>query len=298
MTEHLTINSHDIKITHPDKIMFPDEGITKGELVEYYKRIADTMIPYVRDRPMTVQRFPNGIENEGFFQKEASYYFPDWIRRATLDLEKGGVQHQVLCNDAATLVYLANQDCITLHTFLSRADKLRYPDKLIFDLDPTGSDFETVKFAAKKIREGLSEIGMAAFLMTTGSKGLHVVVPLDRSADFEATRAFARSFATKLAEGGPKRFTVELSIEERQGRLFLDYLRNSYGQTGVAPYSVRAKSGAPVATPIYWEDLDSLETSQRFNIRNIFKRLDEKGDAWKGMMKYAASLENAMRRIK
>lgn len=296
MTEHITIDSHNIKITHPEKILFPDDGITKGELVDYYRRIADMMIPYVKDRPMSVQRFPNGIGKEGFFQKEASDYFPEWIPRTTLELGNGDIQHQVLCNSAAALVYLANQDCITLHIFLSRADKVNYPDKLIFDLDPGESDFDNVKFAAKKIREGLSRIGMTAFLMTTGSRGLHVVAPLDRSAKFDETRAFARSFAERLVKEEPGRFTVELSKEKRQGRLFLDYLRNSYGQTSVAPYSVRTKAGAPVATPIYWEDLDSLETSQRYNIKNIFERLD-KGDPWKGMMKFASSIAEAKRQI-
>ncbi len=291
MTEKINVGGQTIDITHPEKILFPEQKITKGEIVDYYRRIADMMIPYVKDRPMSLQRFPNGIGKEGFFQKEASDYFPDWIKRATIELEKGHTQHQVLCNDAETLAYLANQDCITLHIFLCREDKLRYPDKMIFDLDPGDHDFDKVKFAAKELREKLSDIKMTAFLMTTGSRGLHVVVPLDRSADFETVRAFAHSFASEVVKSNPEEFTIETYKEKRQGRLFLDYLRNSYGQTSVAPYSIRALSGAPVATPIHWEDLDRLETSQKYNVKNIFRRLKEKGDPWQNMMKYAVSIE-------
>ena len=298
MTEKISVDSHTINITHPEKILFPEEKITKGEIVDYYRRIADTMIPYVKDRPMSLQRFPNGIGKEGFFQKEASDYFPEWIKRATLDLEKGRIQHQVLCNDAETLVYLANQDCITLHIFLSREDKLRYPDRMIFDLDPGDHDFDKVKFAAKELREKLSDIKMTAFLMTTGSRGLHVVIPLDRSADFETVRTFAHSFASEVVKSSQGQFTIETSKEKRHGRLFLDYLRNSYGQTGVAPYSIRALSGAPVATPIHWEDLDQLETSQKYNIKNVLRLLKEKGDPWHNMMKYAVSIEQSQALIK
>lgn len=287
-----------INITHPEKILFPEEKITKGEVVDYYRRIADTMIPYVKDHPMTLQRFPNGIGKEGFFQKEASDYFPEWIKRATIDLEKGHIQHQVLCDDAETLVYLADQDCITLHIFLSREDKLRYPDRMIFDLDPGDHDFDRVKFAAKELRERLSDIKMTAFLMTTGSRGLHVVVPLDRSADFETVRSFAHSFVSEIVKSKPEQFTIETYKEKRRGRLFLDYLRNSYGQTGVAPYSIRALPGAPVATPIRWEDLDRLETSQEYNMKNVFGHLKEKGDPWQNMMKHAVSIGQAKARIK
>lgn len=291
MTEVLHIDGHDIKVTHPEKALFPEDGITKGELVDYYRRIAGYMVPHVEGRPMTLQRFPDGIDKEGFFQKEASDYFPAWVRRATLELGKGGIQHQVVCDNAATLVYLASQAMVTPHVFLSRADKVHYPDKLIFDLDPPDNNFETVRSAAKTIREALDAEGYPVYLMTTGSRGLHVVVPLDRSADFDAVRAFARGFAEKLAAKYPDRFTTELSKEKRHGRLFLDYLRNSYGATGVAPYGVRAKNGAPIATPITRDELDEIKSSQEYNIRNIMARMDKRGDAWKGIDRVAAHIK-------
>lgn len=291
MTETLLVDGHEIKVTRPEKILFPEDGITKGELVDYYHRIADTMVPYMHGRPLTMQRFPDGIDKEGFFQKEASNYFPDWIHRATLELEKGGIQHPVVCDNAATLVYLASQAMVTPHIFLSRIDKVRYPDKLIFDLDPPDNDFNDVRFAAKALRSALEADGYPVFLMTTGSRGLHIVVPLDRSADFDTVRAFALDLASKVAEKHPDRLTIELPKERRRGRLFLDYLRNSYGQTSVAPYGVRAKKGAPVATPIEWRELDAIAGSREYNINNVFKRLKKNGDAWKGIMKEAASLK-------
>ncbi len=291
MTAELRVDGREVKVTSPDKLLFPEDGITKGDLVDYYRRIADTMVPYVRGRPLTMQRFPDGIDKEGFFQKEAPDYFPGWVRRATLELEKGAIQRQVVCDDAATLVYLAGQAMVTPHVFPSRADKVRHPDKLIFDLDPPGDDFDDARFAAKALRSALEEDGYSAFLMTTGSRGLHVVVPLDRSADFEAVRAFARSFASKVAEKYPDRLTVELSKDKRRGRLFMDYLRNSYGQTSVAPYGIRAKKAAPVATPIEWTELDEIAGSREYNVNSVFERLEKKGDAWKGMMSGAAPLK-------
>jgi len=292
MTEVLHVEGHEVQITHPDKVLFPEDGITKGKLVDYYDNIAYAMVPLIQGRPLTMQRFPDGIGKEGFFQKEASSYFPEWVRRATLEPGKGGIQHQVVCDDAATLVYLASQAMITPHVFLSRIDKIHCPDRLIFDLDPPDNDFETVRSAAKTIRELLEAEGYPVYVMVTGSRGLHVVVPLDRSADFDTVRAFARGFGEKLAARYPDRFTIELSKEKRRGRLFLDYLRNSYGATGVAPYGVRAKNGAPVAAPITWDELDEIKSSQEYNIGNIMARMERRGDAWKGIANDAAHVKN------
>lgn len=291
MTGVLTIEGHEIKVTHPEKVLFPEDGITKGDLVDYYRGIAEIMVPYLAGRPLTMQRFPDGIDKDGFIQKKVSYYFPEWVHRGTLELEKGGKEDQVICDDAATLIYLASQAVITPHIFLSRIDKIRYPDKLVFDLDPPDDNFGAVKFAAKTLRSGLEDKGFYIYLMTTGSRGLHVVVPLDRNADFDTVRAFARKFAGEIADTYPEKFTIDLSKEKRNGRLFLDYLRNSYGATSVAPYAVRAMNGAPVATPIEWVELDEIESSQAYNIRNISERLKKRGDSWKGMMQHARPIE-------
>ena len=297
--EQIKVGSRTIEVANLDKVMFPDEGITQGDLMDYYRRVSETMLPYLKGRPLTMQRFPDGIGEEGFYQKEAPDYFPDWIRRVSIEVkEEGQEQPQVICDDVATLVYLVDQGCITLHVWLSRADKLTHPDKLIFDLDPPDDDFELVRSAAQSLREMLESVGLLPFVMTTGSRGLHVVVPLDRSTDFDTVRSFAKDLAGILAEREADCLTTEVRKNKRGNRLLLDYLRNSYGQNTVAPYAVRAKPGAPVATPLDWDELsDSNLHSQTYTMQNIFQRLGQKEDPWKGMMRHARSLSEPRRQL-
>jgi bifunctional non-homologous end joining protein LigD len=296
----VTVDGHEIELSNLEKVLFPQHGITKGDLVDYYRRIAETMLPYMKDRPITMQRFPDGIEQEGFYQKEAPDYFPDWIRRESIEVEEESTsQPQVVCDNAATLVYLANQACITPHVWLSRVDKIRHPDRLIFDLDPPGEDFEPVRSAARSLRSLLDELDLTSLVMTTGSRGLHVLVPLDRHWEFDEVRSFAKRVAVVLAQREPDRLTVETSKQKRGNRLFLDYLRNSYAQHTVAPYAVRARPGAPVATPLDWDEVaDTDLNSQTYNMGNIFRRLGQKTDPWKGAMKDSRSLEEPSRRLK
>ncbi len=291
----MKVGEHEIDISHRDKVLFPDSGITKGDLIDYYQKIAPTMLPHLKDRPVTMQRFPDGIERSGFFQKQVSDYFPDWIRVAQIDLlQEEQDQQQVVVENASTLVYLANQAAITLHAWLSRVDKLHYPDRMIFDLDPPDSNFNLVREAARELRQMLLEVGLTPYLMTTGSRGLHVVTPLDRSVEFDQVREFAKDLADVAASRRPDRLTTDVRKDARHGRLFLDYLRNSYAQTAVAPYSVRAKPGAPVATPLLWEELgESSMRSDRFSIRNVFDRLDRRGDPWQDMLSDAKPLRIA-----
>jgi bifunctional non-homologous end joining protein LigD len=254
------LGSTTIEISNPEKVLYPEDGITKADLVGYYQRIAETMLPHIREHPINMQRFPNGIEAGGFYEKEIPDYFPDWVGRTQVYLKgKDEMQDQVVCNDAATLVYLAEQACLTPHAWLSRADRLDFPDKMVFDLDPPDTDFELVKFAAKAVRDILNDVELKSFLMTTGSRGLHVVVPLDRTADFDTTRQFARDLVEALAQREPEKLTTEVRKDQRRGRLFLDYLRNSYAHTSVPPYALRAVSGAPVATPLDWEELEKSD---------------------------------------
>jgi bifunctional non-homologous end joining protein LigD len=203
-----------------------------------------------------------------------------------------------VCDDAATLAYLAGQGCITPHIWLSRIDRPRHPDRLIFDLDPP-KGFEQARTAALLVRELLSELGLASFVMTTGSRGLHVVVPLDRAADFDTVRAFARDVAELLAERHPDEVTTEARIAKRRGRLFLDTTRNAYAQTGVAPYGVRAMSGAPVATPLRWEELDDRGglDSQTYSVRNVLERIEREGDPWRGFLRRQQGIRGAAERL-
>lgn len=290
----------EVQLTNLDKVFFPYEGITKGDLVEYYERVAETLLPHVRDRPATLHRFPDGTGEDGFYQKEASEHFPAWIERARVEKEDGQVTH-VLIQDATTLVYLANQGTITPHVWLARADRPRQPDRLVFDLDPpeAGEEgFDLVLEGARAARALLESVGLVPFVTTTGSRGLHVVVPLRRERDVDQVRRFARRAAELLVDRDPDRFTVAQRKEKRGGRLLLDYMRNAYAQTAVSPYALRALPRAPVATPLEWDELaDPQLDPRRYTIHNIFRRLGQKDDPWKEMGRHARSLAEPWERL-
>jgi bifunctional non-homologous end joining protein LigD len=263
-------------------------------MIQYYQRIASFIIPHIKNRPISMQRFPNGIDGEGFYQKDASGYFPEWIK--LFDIEKGDktkVVHHVLCNDVQTLVYLANQAVITPHIWLSKVNNIHYPDRLIFDLDPPSiKQFPEICKAAKLFKNVLENLGLHPFVMTTGSKGLHVVVPIKPNCDFEYVRTFARQLAELLVQQHPQHLTVEIRKDKREGRIFVDYLRNAWAQTGVAPYAVRAKEGAPIATPLQWKEVNSQLSSQKYTIKNIFRRVSRIGDPWQDIDAHAKSIKS------
>lgn len=295
------LDGREVEVSRPEKILFPDAGLTKSDLAEYCRKIADRMLPHLRRRPLTLQRFPDGIDEDGFYQKEIGSHFPDWIERVEVEKREGGTVTQVVCGDAATLVYLADQAVVTLHAWLSREGRLERPDRIVFDLDPPESgeeDFDLVRAGARAYRELLEELGLAPFVMTTGSRGLHVTVPIERRRDFDEVRELARDASELLARRDPERFTTARSREERGGRLFLDYLRNAYGQTGVAPYSVRALPGAPVATPLEWDELDGGDLGPRsYRVDNLFRRLGQKEDPWRDIGDEARPLGDARERL-
>ena len=290
-------DGREIEISRPEKVLFPEDGITKGELIEYYARIAPWMLPHLRDRPLTLERYPNGINTKRFFQKEVSSYFPNWIQRVTMEKVGGKVTH-VVCNDTATLVYLANQACVTPHILLSRLDKVHHPDQLVFDLDPQGDDFEVVRSTARAFKQLLDELGLPAFLKTTGSRGLHVVVPLQRREEYEPVRNFARELAAIVVSQAPKERTMEQLKAQRGDRIFIDTNRNGYAQLVAPAYAVRARKGAPVSVPLNWSELNKKSLkSNSFNIRRVFKRLDDATDPWAEFWDSAVALAKARRAL-
>ncbi|AJT62991.2 hypothetical protein T261_1305 [Streptomyces lydicus] len=299
-TEDDTVRVGDraIAISRPDKELFPDDGITKAELIDYYRAASRPMLTHLRGRPLAMERHPDGYGGKAFFHKDVPDYFPDWIHRQEVTKEDGTVT-MVVCDDAATLAYLANQACITPHPWLSRVDSLNCPDRLVFDLDPPGDDFETVRWTARKLGDLLTtELGLQPAVMTTGSRGLHLVLLLDRHTDFDGTRAFARQVADLLADRHPDRLTTEARKNKRRGRLYLDTQRNAYAQTSVAPYAVRARPHAPVATPLEWDELDDPRLGpQHWTLRTLPDRLSEHGDPWKGLSRCRRSLGPAQRRL-
>jgi len=291
------VDRREIEISRPEKVLFPEDGITKGELIEYYARIAPHMLPHVCDRPLTLERYPNGIDSKRFFQKEVSSYFPDWIRRVTVKKVGGTVTH-VVCNDTATLVYLANQACITPHILLSKADKVDHPDQMVFDLDPHDEDFELVRSTARDFKQLLDELELPAFLKTTGSRGLHIVVPLQRREPYDSVRDFARELAAIVISQAPKERTLEQLKAQRGTRLFIDTNRNGYAQLVAPAYAVRARKGAPVSVPIDWAELKKKTLrSDGVTIRTIFGRLDKVEDPWAEFGQSGVSLTRARQKL-
>jgi bifunctional non-homologous end joining protein LigD len=287
-----------VKISHPDKLLFPEDGITKADLADYYERVSEWMLAHLRDRPVSMQRFPDGIGGKGFFHKDAPDYFPDWIARAELP-KAGGTLTHVLIQNADTLRYLANQNTITPHVFLSRADRPQQPDRLVFDLDPAeGSDFATVRRAARWTADLLDELELAPFAQVTGSKGIHIWTPLRRRADTEEVKVFANDAARVLAERHPDALTTEFRKAKRGGRILVDVARNGYAQTAVPPYAVRPRPGAPVATPITLDELsNSRLRPDRWTLRNVLRRLGSEGDPWADIGAHARGLGEPRKRL-
>jgi bifunctional non-homologous end joining protein LigD len=283
----IEVDGRSVEVSREDKVLFPEDGVTKGDLIEYYRRVAPVMLHHLRDRPLVMHRFPDGIDGEGFYQKDTPEYFPEWIERVSVEKEGGTVEH-VVCSAPADLVYLADQACVTPHVWLSTVGDLRRPERIVFDLDPPDGDAGAVRRAARDVRDLMDEIGLRPFVMTTGSRGHHVVVPLRREMGFDDVRRLARDAARVVAARHPEELTVEQRKEKRGERVFLDYLRNSYAQTQVAPYAVRARPGAPVATPIDWDELESVDP-RRYDIRSALRRLAQKDDPWKDMTRHAHS---------
>lgn len=288
---------HTVRVNRPDKVLFPGDGLTKADLAGYYRAVAPRMVPHLRGRPLTLERYPDGIDGGSFMQKEAPSYFPEWIPRATVPKDDGTVTH-VVADDTATLVHAAAQACITPHRWLARTDRPHHPDRLVFDLDPAGDDFAPVREAARRLHAVLDDLRLPCAVMTTGSRGLHLLVPLDRRSHVDEVRGFARDVAGLLAARHPDRLTTEARKAARGGRLYLDIARNGYAQTAVAPYAVRARPGAPVAMPLSWAEVDDpATTARRWTLTAIHDRL-KAADPWQDpALRRGRSLTAARRRL-
>jgi bifunctional non-homologous end joining protein LigD len=285
-----------IPITHADRVVFPQAKVTKLDVARHYAAVGPVMVPHVRDRPLAVQSFPQGVAGKGFFVKNAAKHFPDWIKTATVPKREGGALRQVLANNAETLVYLAGQNTITPHIWTARADRLEQPDRIVFDLDPSEQRFAEIRAVARDLGDLLRDLGFEPFAMTTGSRGLHVDVAVRRGPTYAEINAWARETAAGFAASQPKRLTTEFRIEKRGGRLFVDAHRNAYAQHAVAPYAVRALPTAPVATPLRWEELNDRRLGpQRWTVRTIQDRLADGGDPWEGIARTAIRLPAASR---
>jgi bifunctional non-homologous end joining protein LigD len=282
----------EVELSHVDKVYFPDFGLTKGDVIEHYRRVADRMVGHLAGRPLTLRCYPDGIDGSGFFQKEASGHFPDWVRVEAVPQRQGGTTHHVVCDDAATLVYLANQGTIEFHIWSSTVDDGEHPDRVVIDLDPPQDvPVPTLRRVARRLGELYRDVGLTPYVQATGGRGFHVVAPLDRGAGHGEVRDLALALAEHTAARDPDLLTTALRKDKRGDRIFLDVNRNGYGQTCVAPYSLRARPGAGVATPLVWPELRRTEPDG-FTVDRIRRR--RRKDPWAGMAAHAASAKAAL----
>jgi bifunctional non-homologous end joining protein LigD len=285
-------------ITHPEKILFPEDGITKGELASYYEMIAPVMLPHLRRRPITMERFHRGIAAPGFFQKDVSKGFPDWLVRVEVP-KKDGTVHHPIANDTRSLLWLANQNSITIHVWPSRTPNLYNPDICIFDLDPSNDALEPLRAAALNLRDLLAELGLPSWIKTSGSKGFHIAVPLDGKSDFGTVARFAHAVGTIMVKRYPEKLTQEFHKVDRGGRILVDTGRNGYSATYAATYTVRARPGAPVSAPCTWEELERGEVGPKtFALRTMGQRIADVGDLWVDLLRKKRSLRRAIEQLK
>jgi bifunctional non-homologous end joining protein LigD len=285
-------------ITHPEKIMFPEDGITKGDLAAYYQAVAGVMLPHLRGRPLTMERYPAGIGKKGFWQKDVSKGFPDWLERVKVP-KKGGFLHHPIITDENSLMWVTNQNTITQHVWISRVPELYYPDICVFDLDPSTDDVKAVQSAALGLRDLLEELGLPSWVKTSGSKGFHIVVPLDGKSEMSEVEQFANMVGRVFVSLAPDHLTQEFNKVDRKGRIYIDTGRNGYSATFAAAYTVRARNGAPVSAPCTWEEIEKGKVApDTFTLRNTPARIKKVGDLWSDMLKRRRSLGKAFAKLK
>jgi bifunctional non-homologous end joining protein LigD len=296
MSATVQAGRREVEITRAEKPLFPC-GITKADLARYYERVSEPMLALIAGHALNLERYPDGIEGHRIIQQQASDYFPRWIERAKVPKKGGSVEH-VVASEAATLVYLAGQACITPHAWLSRRDRLDRPDRMIVDLDPSDDDVDAVRKAAISMGGLLRELGLEPWVMTTGSRGYHLTIPLQRRASFDEVRPFARAVAELAVAREPRVFTTEQRKAKREGRILIDVMRNAYAHTAVVPYAVRPRPDAPVATPLHWEELsDSSTRPNRWTLRTVPDRIERDGDPWRELRRHPQTITAARRRL-
>jgi bifunctional non-homologous end joining protein LigD len=285
-------------ITHPEKVLFPEDGITKGDLAAYYEAVAPVMLPHLKGRPLTMERYPAGIGQDGFWQKDVAKGFPPWLKRVKVP-KKGGSLHHAVVTDLRSLLWVTNQNTVTHHVWTSRVPKLSFPDVCIFDLDPSREDEASLRAAAIGLRDLLEELGLPSWIKTSGSKGFHIAVPLDGRTHISQAARFANAVGALLVSRAPGHLTQEFSKTDRNGRIYVDTGRNGYSATFAAAYTVRARPGAPVSAPCTWKEVERGDVHPRtFTLRNMADRLATAGDLWADLKRRGRSLERPFEKLK
>jgi len=290
-------NEGSVVITHPEKLLFPEDGITKGDLAAYYEAMSPAILPHLRGRPVTMERYPAGIDKKGFWQKDVSKGFPEWLQRVEVP-KKDGVVHHPIINDTRSLQWVTNQNTVTHHVWASQVPKLKHPDLCVFDLDPSSDDAAAVRKAALALRQLLEELALPSWIKTTGSKGFHIVVPLDGTTPIGQVARFANTVGTVFVSRAPDQLTQEFSKADRSGRIYVDTGRNGYSATFAAAYTVRARRGAPVSAPCTWDEIERGEVGPgTFTLRNMAERIAAVGDVWADMHRRGRSLKRPIERL-
>jgi bifunctional non-homologous end joining protein LigD len=288
-------------ITHPEKVLFPASGITKGELCSYYQAIAPLMLPHISGRPITMERYPAGIDKKGFIQKNVWKGFPSWLERVEVDkrnAKEAGAVHYPLAGDTRSLVWLANQNSITPHVWSARVPNLQHPDLCVIDLDPAGDEPEALRAAALSVRDLLEELALPSFIKTSGSKGFHILVALDGEIGFDGVWRFAHGVGAVLVKRHPELLTQEFIKADRGGRILIDTGRNAPGATFAAVYAVRPKPEGPVSAPCTWQEVErNLVGPRTFTLRTMAARVAEAGDLWLAMHSQPCSLRGPMAKL-
>ncbi len=286
-----------VRLTHPDRVLFPSQGLSKRGLAAYYEAVADLMLPHVAKRPLSLVRCPAGSEKNCFFQKHDTGGFPEAIGRMPITEASGSSKSYFYVSDVAGLVAGVQMGVLEFHVWGSRIEQIERPDRLVFDLDPdVGLTFDHVRAAALDVRDRLAALGLRSFPLLTGVKGIHVVAPLTRRTEWPQVKAFAKGFAATLAAEAPGRYVANMAKAKRKGVLFIDYLRNERGATAIAPYSTRARDNAPVATPVAWDELGSIAAANGVTMNAMLERVRSVGDPWTGYFAVAQSITKKMLR--
>lgn len=285
-------------ITHPEKVLFPEDGITKGDLAAYYEMVAPLMLPHIHTRPVTMERYPAGIGKKGFWQKDVVKGFPAWLERVEVP-KKDGTVHHPLITDTRSLLWVTNQNTITPHVWTSRAPDLMHPDVGVYDLDPSRDDPEMLRAASVALRDLLEELGLPCWIKTSGSKGFHIVTSLDGKTPMGEAAGFAHAVARLLVARYPKQLTLEFHKKDRAGRILVDTGRNDYSATFAAAYAVRPKNGAPVSAPCTWDEVIRGDVGPAtFTVRNMAARVEKVGDVWADLKKRRRSLRGPIAKLK
>lgn len=288
------VEEREIKLTNIDKLMWPEDGLTKAHLVRYYYGIAPYLLPHIRNRPLVMKRYPDGIYGEAFYQKECPAYAPEWVETYAVAHARKVINY-IVCNDAATLVWLANQGCIEVHCWASRLEAVDCPDLAVMDFDPAeGVSFQDILKVARLFRRALKEFGLEGWPKTSGASGLHIFIPIKAVYPYQMVTKSMKFLAELVVKAYPEKATVERSVPKRKGKVYLDYLQNGRGKTMAFQYGLRPFAGAPVSTPLLWGEVDSGVEAQAFNINSIFPRLDKYGDLYGNLIENRQSLEQLL----